>query len=527
MDNALVKRVAALPPAHRKAFLDDLDPEELEQLSILSEGLLDFIPRVSPRLQSPYHLRPLVEVLESTQAARWKGAVSTPPQHGKTETCLHGLIWLLKRDPFKRHAYVTYEATRAERHNKMLQDIADRAGLKWTGNRQLWRTPQGGGVVAAGVGGPLTGEPVDGLMLVDDPVKNQVEAQSSLFRERADEWFKTVAITRCHPSSSQIVVQTRWHEDDLSGRLIKRPGWRRINLPAVASEVAYGRNIGQELWPEGRPLAFLLEVKQDVGEYVWAALYQGEPRPRGGTVFGEPAFYKELPKAGSFRIAIGVDLAYSKKTVADYSVAVVLMMVRDPFNAKKPPVFYVLEVVRQQVQAPAFKATLRALREKYANAPMRWYASGVEQGVGDFIKAKDGELPGVPILVVPTHGDKFIRAQPVAAAHNAGRVLVPNSTSIVPSGGAEVEDVPWLNKFTAEVGTFTGVNDANDDQVDALAAAYDELVDGWQGHDGDLAAYRGFVPRSLSAADTRGNDDWSRPNSHADDQDKLPPRSRW
>jgi len=445
--------VATMSPEQLAKAIAGLSLSEAKQFELLNEGLLDFIPRVSPQLESPRHLSPLVELLEQTAVTPQKATVSTPPQHGKSQTCMHALIWLLLHDPAKRHAYVTYEATRAERHNEMLQVLADKAGLKWKGNRQLWRTPQGGGVVAAGIGGPLTGEPVDGVMLIDDPVKNQVDASSALMRERADEWFKTVATTRCHPSASRLVVQTRWHEDDLAGRLNKREGWGRINLPAI-------NDAGEALWPGGRPLPFLLEQKAESGEYVWASLWQGAPRPRGGRLFGDATLYTQVPPAVGFRPGIGVDLAYTKKTHADYSVAVVL--VRFQPTPAELPLFYVLDVRREQVKAPEFKSTLRTLRATHPGAPLRWYAAGAENGIGDFIKVRDGDLEGIPIEILPAKGDKFQRAQPVAAAWNAGRILVP-------------EKAPWVPKFLEEINSFTGVNDVHDDQVDALGTAYDLL----------------------------------------------------
>lgn len=504
----LLQRLAAVPAEERAKFIESLDEEEVFELEKLTEKLADFIARVSPGLSAPLHLQPLLDLLEATTEGPQRATVSTPPQHGKTQTCMHALIWLLRRDPLKRHAYATYEATKAERNNEELQQIATRARLPWSGNRTAWKTPERGGVVAAGIGGPLTGEPVDGVLLIDDPVKNHVDANSSLIRERTDEWFKTVARTRIHPGASIIVVQTRWHEDDLSGRLIKRPGWKQINLKAIGDN-------GDALWPQGRPLDFLNEVRADVGEYNWSALYQGEPRPRGGAVFGDATYYKTIPDDLLYRVAHGVDLAYTKTTVADWSVVVTMLRVTRPGAIKTPPLFYVLDVQRKQVPAPEFKAVLRAAHNEHPSAPMRWYAAGTEKGIKDFINAKDDDLPGIPLQVKAPHGDKFIRAQPAAAAWNKGRILLP-------------ENAPWVSVFVGEVCSFTGVNDAHDDQVDALAAAFDELASGWS-MAGDLDKYPGNVPRDQRAGSEppADRDQWSKPASHASDVDKVKRGSRW
>jgi predicted phage terminase large subunit-like protein len=507
---AAVAAYASWAPDRQASFVGSLDEDELHQFEVLSETLLEFIPRVSPGLVAPHHLAPLAELLESTEVEPQQATVSAPPQHGKSQICQHALIRLLLRDPRKRHAYATYETTFAESQNEELQRIADRARLVWDGNRTAWRTPEGGGVVAAGIGGPLTGKPVDGVLLVDDPVKNAVDANSSTMRERAEEWFNTVAFTRCHPSASKIVVQTRWHPDDLSGRINKRKGWKHLNLPAINPET------GEALWPQGRPLEFLLNARANVGEYNWSALYMGTPRPRGGTLFQDDILYTELPSLQSFSISIGVDLAYSKKTHSDYSVAVVLMRVNDPRDAKIRPRYFVLEVVRAQASATQFKNELRKLRTKYPRAGMRWYAAGVEKGVADFIQQDDGDLKGVPLVAMTPLGDKFSRAQPVSAAWNDGRVAILSTAS-------------WADKFIEELCTFTGVNDAHDDQVDALAAAYDELQHSWVGA-GDLSKYSGPTAR-FSGDDSKGlspsGSDWNRPSGHANDLDRKKTTGRW
>lgn len=445
-------RLAAMSPAQRAAFLASLDREELRQVELLTEGLLEFIPRVSPQLSAPTHLQPLVDLFERCETEQVRETVSTPPQFGKTKTALHALVQMIRRDPSKRHAYISYAADRSEAMSREAMDIVRNDGVKVSGSLKIWRTGKGGGVVWTGVGGPLTGFGVNGCMIVDDPTKNRAEAESSLYRERTDQWFRDVALTRLHPGASCIVIATRWHVDDLPGRLSKR-GWASLNLPAINQS-------GESLWPEKRPLEWLASVRAEVGEYTWASLYQGEPRPRGGALFGDAHLYNNIPQAIGFRTSIGVDLAYSKKTHADYSVAVVLQKIQpDPSVL---PVFYVLDVRRQQVKAPEFKQTLRAVRATHPGAPMRWYAAGAENGVGDFIKVRDGELDGIPIEVLPAKGDKFQRAQPVAAAWNAGRILVP-------------EKAPWVPAFLSELASFTGVNDAHDDQVDALGTAYDLL----------------------------------------------------
>lgn len=432
-------------PSLKKTARERLAARAAEKTSRDStESLLDFVPRVTPVFQAPLHLRRYTEAIESARQRERRIVVSTPPQHGKTETTLHALVWLLLRDPTRRNAYVTYEANRAEEMSLKAQWIADEAHLAYEGNRKIWRTRFGGGLVATGIGGPLTGYGINGLLIVDDPVKNRAEAESSTFRERTHQWFRDVAMTRVHPGASVIVVQTRWHPDDLAGRLIGA-GWDCINLPAINDGTDPDRAEGEALWEAHRPKAWLeSKVRPEVGEYTWSSLYQGQPRSRGGQVFRDVRFYDNAPRSG-VRFSIGADFAYTSKTYSDYSVYVTL--------AELDGTFFVLDVYRKQVEAPVFGAAIRPEQAKHPGK-VTAFVSGTERGIVDFMKSQ-----GVKIEAVTASSDKFTRAQPVAAAWNAGRILLPRSA-------------PWLDTFVEEVTGFTGVNDRHDDQVDALAGAF-------------------------------------------------------
>lgn len=326
---------------------------------------------------------------------------------------------------------------------RLARPIAERAGIRFSGRSKSlteWITENDCSLVAAGIGGAITGRPAD-IIVVDDPIKDWTEAQSVSIRETAHSWLRSSVISRVNKNTSIVVVQTRWHEDDVSGRL-SRDGWNRVNLKAIKDD-------GTVLWPEQRPLELLLEQKSSagVGEFIFSAMYQGEPRPRGNALFGPATYYEAAPDVA--RYSIGVDLAYTAKSSADYSVAVVLAQ-------DWKGTHYVVDYVRQQVKAPDFAMSLRALAARYPGAPMRWYCSGTEQGSADFIIRQ-----GIPLQVAPIKGDKFVRAQALSNAWNEGKVLVPR--------------LPWANDLIGELSIFTGLGDLHDDIVDALAAAYDGM----------------------------------------------------
>lgn len=421
------------------------------------------MPRVSPRLEPPEHLRPIVEAIESTLVRERRVVISTPPQHGKTFLISHAIVWVLARQSHKRNAYVTYGISRAKSVSLEIQRIAQDAGLNVDGARDEWRIPGGGTLVATGIGGRITGYGFDGLFVVDDPVKDRVAAESALLRERTDEWFRGTAMSRVHPGASVIVVQTRWHPDDLAGRLIAR-GWEWINLPAINDGTDARRAVGEPLWPRHRPKAWLERQQAEIGPYEWASLYQGQPRPRGGRVFNDAHLYDpKREKLTAFRVAFGLDLAYSQKTSADYSVCVIL--------AKQGERYYVLDVIRGQMSQPEFAAKVKTARGRFKGAPVTGYVHGTELGAAQFFQKL-----GIPFDARPTHGDKFVRAQPVSVAWNAGKILVPGAQLEDANGDPDGVDSPeWVDPFLKELQSFTGIRDRHDDQVDALAAAFDRL----------------------------------------------------
>lgn len=411
----------------------------------LSVDLLDFVPRVTPRWMRPAHLRRIAEAIHEAETSPVRVLISVPPRHGKTELILHVIAWWLLRHPEQTVVYASYSADIARSKSRLARDYARRAGVKLREDSTAlneWRTPEGGGLIATGVGGPLTGHGAN-LLIVDDPHKNRQDAESQTIRDTIHQWFTSTAMSRIEPGGSVLVVHTRWHPDDLIGRLEHdtETDWRYINLPAINDE-------GEALWPERWPADAIQRRKAEVGEYDAASLYDGNPRPRGGQVFAEPTYYDELP-SGGYRVGIGLDLAYSAKTKSDYSVIVIGRMYGDAF--------YVIDVVRKQQRVDEFSPVLNDTCSNYKATKPRWYCSGTEQGTAQTL----GVL-GTKINAIVTHADKFVRAQPVATRWNAGKVLVKRNAA-------------WAPTFVAEVTKFTGVNDPKDDQVDALAAAFDEV----------------------------------------------------
>ncbi len=410
--------------------------------------LMPVIPALTQRYTEPRHLGAFVQVFERVARGEAVRVVcSVPPRHEKTETAKHAIVWLLLQRPELRVAYVSYAQTVAEKRGRELRDLYVRAGGRLTdaSSRRDWRTADSGGlggVWATSIGGQITGEGFD-LIVFDDTTKDRATAESGIERAKLIDWYTDTLSTRAEPKCSFIGIGTRWHVGDLIGWLIMHHGWENICLPAIDEN-------GRALCPERYSLEALTKIRAQIGEYGWASLYMGMPTPRGGAVFRDCYFYDDLP-TGELHIKVGVDFAYSTRSRADYSAATVL--------AEQGGQHFVLEVVRVQVAAPDFLSRLQALQARYGGVRACAYIGGTEKGTVDTMVA----MGGLQIDARPATVDKFTRSQPVAAAWNAGKILVPRKAA-------------WLDAFVSEVVSFTGVRDPHDDQVDALASAFDALA---------------------------------------------------
>jgi len=378
---------------------------------------------------------------------------AAPPQHGKTELTLHALVMLLARHPARRFAYVTYNDQRTLRVARAFRRLADRAGIAFENSMLACQvTRQGGQMLFTSIDGGITGEPVDGVAVIDDPFKGPQDSGSAARREIVDECCRKAIFPRVHPGASIVLMATRWHPDDQSGRLIKE-GWPYIRLPAVAEEDdPIGRAVGEPLFPKLWPLHALEATHREVLDHAWQSLYQGRPRPRGGKVFHEPAYYRRLPE--TYRGAFGVDLAYTARSSADWSVLVELWI--DDTTG----MHYVVDVQRAQVEAPAFALLLKRKAAERPTFRMLWRASGVERGAASFLRDA-----GLPLLVQTPPGDKLVSATAVAAAWNDQRVLLPDP-EVFP------ESSRWLLPFRDTLQNFSGIGDEADDDVDALGNAH-------------------------------------------------------
>lgn len=401
-----------------------------------------------------------------------------PPRHGKSELCSHYLpAWFLGTFPSRRVILSSYEADFAARWGRKARGTIERYGREFFGVRVSQSSSAAnrwdiegdtGGMDTAGIGGAITGKGAD-LLIIDDPVKNAEDAASETYRERVWDWWRSTAYTRLEPNGAAIVIQTRWHEDDLTGRILsdsQQAGaeqWRVVNLPAIADEDdALGRVKGEALWPERFNLETLERYRQQLGNYFWSALYQQSPAPSEGGIFKKEWLpildwraSRDIP--GTLKKAVRAWDKAATEGGGDYSAGVLL--------AEQKGIFYVVDVSRGQWSTRQREDTIAACAAADRNL-IRSTIIHLEQEPGssgkDSAAATIRNLVGYDVHAEPSTGDKVTRARPFAAQCAAGNVQLVAG--------------PWNRAFIDELASFP--KGKHDDQVDAVAIAFNKLAAG-------------------------------------------------
>lgn len=401
--------------------------------------------------------------------------VCVPPQSGKSEAvCVRGPVWAMATHGFQI-AVGTYSSDLALEHSRAARTLAhgEQAQALWPGIRPKratgqgyrrndtdlasnWTVGTGGRYIAVGRGGSLTGKSPQAIV-IDDPLKNRKEAESPTIRADVWNWYTSVVYSRAVANGSGILVMhTRWHLDDLVGRLDadeKNGGdkWRRVIIPAqcVDSETdPLGRCAGEYIDPE-RADAF--DAAKRLDSYDWSSLYQQDPIPAGGADL-QIAWFEDrydLDPADQAKlcdhIVLGADLAFRGSQRSDPTAMVVLGV--------KGALRYVLHVHRGRHEYTEQRAILRQVCADWGvqDALVERAANG--DALIDDLRSEVRGLRGER----PTGGtDKVLRMRPYKAQMAAGQVRLPTSA-------------PWLAGFLSEICSVP--SSTHDDQYDALAWA--------------------------------------------------------
>jgi phage uncharacterized protein (putative large terminase), C-terminal domain len=478
-----------MTPAERRQYHNLLQRE----VSLYSPA--DFATLMSPTtpkgggFQRPPHIDLISETLRKlTEGELLKPdgtpykrlMVTMPPRHGKSELISkYTPAWFIAKNPNNRVILCSYEADFAASWGRKVRDLlTSPVGASFVSLRtdtkaaHRWETSTGGGMMTAGVGGPISGKPAD-LLIIDDPVKNADDAASQVKRDSADEWFMSTAFTRLEPGGCVVLLYTRWNEDDLGGRqLLQQPEeWYLINLPAIATGPdpdVLGRLPGEALWPERYNIDALHNIRKTLTNYWWSALYQQTPQIEGGGIFSKEnfAYFTETDKDGitfyqvfphgehttpryvreaecwNFTVA---DLAATTKTTSDFTVFSTFALTPDKE-------LLLLDVKKVRVQGPEHERMVReSLESKFKPRFV-----GIEKATFGITLIQSLMRKGLPIRELIPDTDKVTRAMQASALLQAGRIYFPRTAG-------------FLADFEHELLAFP--HGAHDDQVDTLSYA--------------------------------------------------------
>jgi len=312
-----------------------------------------FAAYMNPSIQLPEHIFKLAEALEGVESGKIKRLmIFMPPRHGKSHlTSEFFPAWYLGRNPDKYIIATSYSQELSDDFGRKVRNImADESYknifpkvrlMQDSSSIKRFHTEQGGAYFASGVGGPITGRGAH-VLLIDDPIKNKEDAESELYRKKIKDWYTSTAYTRLMPDGAVIIIQTRWHIDDLAGWLISEKsheGWHILSMPAIDDD-------GKALWPSQYPIEALNNIRLNIGERDFMALYQQRPVALLGNEFNSSWIQYYNPQHGiqpeECNVWILVDPAGEKKSTSDYTAVAVVGLAPDNN-------YYILEMFRDRL----------------------------------------------------------------------------------------------------------------------------------------------------------------------------------
>lgn len=449
--------------------------QELARRELAKQHLLPFIMRHNSDYKPGWVHKDICDKLEWFSAAVAAGEsprlmIFMPPRHGKSEIGSRSFpAWHLGRYPKHEFIACSYGSDLANGFSRKVRDLIkdqsyqvvfDECQIsKESQSVESWLTTSGGGYTAAGVGGPITGKGAH-VLVIDDPIKNRADAESATNREAVWDWYTSTAYTRLAPGGGVLVILTRWHDDDLAGRLLRKQAegegdeWTVIEYPAQAVHDELFRKRGEPLHPERYDHAALERIKRAVGARDWQALYQQNPTPDDGDYFQSGMFKyygaNDLPPYDELNIYTAWDLAIGEKEQNDYTVGVTV-------GVDKNDNTYLLDV--QQGRWNSLELT-----EKILDVYQVWRPAvvGIERGHIEMTmrpilekRMRERRLTSMYIEELnPGKRDKVARARPLQGRMQQGLVLFRKGCNATASLIAEMMRFP---------------NGVHDDCVDAMA----------------------------------------------------------
>ncbi len=435
-------------------------------------------------------------------------AIEVPVRHGKS---WYGSMtvpaWYLGMFPHRQVLLTSYSDRLSRDFGRGAREIIEEFGeelfgikVRWDARASNdWKLEQGGGMRAVSKGGTITGTGGH-LIIIDDPIKDAVEADSKLSRDRTYDWYQRTLRTRLEPGGKIILIMSRWHEDDLTGRLLGKPNWdgdrwEVIHLPAFAEpspaelELAkkedrvidldtwrdeLGRRHGDPLWPQRMSKRALLQTREAVGPIAWNSNYQQVPVTPGGDVFPRHDWQAvNAVNVDGLDLVARIDLAATEQTSGDFTAMGLVGRDKKGFT-------FILDVRRDRLEASKAEEFVKSTAAEWVE---RW-GSGIhfvlEQEPGsagktvaqNYVRSVLGKYSAE---AKPTVRAKLLNAQPMAGQQQAGNVFLLRHQAA--HGGYQAAE--WWSDFMDEAQHFP--KGAHDDMVDVVCQAYNDLFDRAQG----------------------------------------------
>ena len=448
--------------------------KEIEKCSEARDSLLSYAQLQMEDYKTPPHIRLLAEKLEAVERGDIRRlAIFMPPRHGKSIlTSEFFPAWYMGRNPDKFIICSTYAQDLADDFGRKVRNqLQDKYYLDLFPNAKLstdsasvrrFHTSMGGVYYAVGAGSAITGRGAH-LLLIDDPVKGREEADSQAMRKNLLDWYQATAYTRLMPNGSVILIQTRWHEDDLAGWILKETGhegWDIVEFPAILNEPAaemLGLKKGDPLWKESYPIERLEEIKKTIGTREWTSLYNQTPSIEEGNVI-KRWWWKTWKKEDLPNIEYKIqswDTAYTVSETSDYSACTTWGV----FNGEGGYNLILLNSYRERLTFPELKNTAVHLYNEHQPDLVL-----VEAKASGLSLVQELMRTGLPITPFnPRRMDKLARVHSVAPLFESGRIWAPDT-----------------DETEAVVSQCAGFpNTKNDDLVDSTTQALIRLRKGW------------------------------------------------
>lgn len=347
-------------------------------IKLARKNLLDFEIYADPNYSPNWHHELIAEKLMAVERGEIRRLmIFVPPRHGKSrQASIDFPAWYLGKHPDGQIITASYSSDLAKDFGEDTRDLVGSFEYQQvfpetrlkddSAAKDKWKTEHGGYYLSVGVGGSITGKGAT-IALIDDPFKNRKEAESQTVRDSVYHWFTSTLYTRLEPKGAIIIILTRWHYDDLAGRLLENmqnggEHWEVVNLPAIAEGDEAYRKDGEPLWPERYPLEELLAIKKAVGIRDWASLYQQKPIVTESQEFKEENFQyfdEEDLLNRSLSYTIAVDPAISKSEGADRTGITVVG------KEIGKPQWYVMEAIGARLDPLELIDTLFSLFNEY------------------------------------------------------------------------------------------------------------------------------------------------------------------